>query len=62
MYEEKDYQWARPYLGNDESILWKGKPEKLHLLELTDIYMIPFSLLWTGFAIFWEYSVLRHHG
>ena len=59
MYEEQDYQWARPYLGNDESILWKGKPEKLHLLELTDIYMIPFSLLWAGFAIFWEYSVFR---
>lgn len=59
MYEDQDYQWARPYLDADENILWRGKPEKLHLLDATDFYMIPFSLLWTAFAVYWEYTVLR---
>ena len=59
MYEDQDYQWARPYLASDETVLWRGKPEKLHLLALTDVYMIPFSLLWTGFVFYWLYSALR---
>ncbi|MBR5095432.1 MAG: hypothetical protein IK095_10070 [Oscillospiraceae bacterium] len=59
MYQANDYQWARPYLDADEHILWRGAPEKLHLLSLPDVYLIPFSLLWAGFAVFWEYSALR---
>ena len=59
MYKDQDYQWARPYLDADESVQWRGKPEKLHLLDATDLYIIPFSLLWAGFAVFREISVIR---
>ena len=59
MYSEQDYQWARPYLEADETILWRGKPEKLHLLGRTDLYMIPFSILWCAFAVYWEWTAIR---
>ena len=42
-----------------EKILWSGKPEEGILFKKADIFLIPFSLLWGGFTIFWEISVLR---
>jgi hypothetical protein len=42
------------YLTKDETILWMGKPNPLSLFSTTDIFLIPFSLMWGGFAIFWE--------
>ena len=59
MDQRNDYLWARPYLDADEHILWRGAPEKLHLLTTPDIYQIPFGLLWTGFAVYWEYSAFH---
>ena len=48
------------YLAPDEYVVWNGKPGKGHLLTKQDIYMIPFSIMWCGFAIFWEISVLTN--
>lgn len=45
-------------LLKDESILWKGQPEANILFSASDIFLVPFSLLGGGFAIFWESSVL----
>jgi len=52
-----EYSFARTFLSAGEAILWKGKPGKGHLLTAQDVFMIPFSIFWCGFAIFWEVSV-----
>jgi hypothetical protein len=41
-----------------ESILWEGKPAATFgsILNLGDLFLIPFSILWTGFAVFWMAS------
>lgn len=41
-----------------ERILWSGEPGRGMMFTARDTFLIPFSLLWCGFAIFWEISVV----
>lgn len=53
-----EYSFAAQYMIGDEYILWKGKPEKGKLITGADIFTILFSIVWCGFAIFWELTAI----
>jgi hypothetical protein len=46
------------YIQPGERILWTGQPDPRRLFGPKDLFLVPFSLMWGGFAIFWEGLVL----
>lgn len=45
-------------LMENEKVLWEGKPSATDLLTSKDMFMVPLSIIWFVFALFWEGSVL----
>lgn len=45
-------------LRPDEKIRWTGQPfQGFFALRGLDAYLIPFSIMWAGFAVFWNVAV-----
>jgi hypothetical protein len=44
-------------LLSSERVLWEGEPYKGIILRPIEVFLIPFSLLWGGFAVFWNIGV-----
>lgn len=53
-----DEQAVVPHLLSGERILWLGKPDPAKWFAPADRLLVPFSLVWGGFALFWEASVI----
>lgn len=59
---DENRQNIRTQLQPGEVLLWEGAPEPGIHFQRSDRFAIPFSLLWCGFAIFWEASVIAAGG
>src|SRR4051812_39549289 len=44
-----------------EKLLWSGRPRTGIRFETGDLVAVPFSLMWFGFAIFWESMAFTGH-
>jgi hypothetical protein len=51
----------RSKLEDGEQFVWSDRPRQGLLLQRTDALLIPFSLVWAGFAFFFEYEVMATH-
>lgn len=49
---------VRAHIEPDEQVRWCGQPLQGIRLSRQDLFLIPFSLLWGGFAILWEVMAL----
>jgi hypothetical protein len=41
-----------------EHVVWEGRPLRHRVFRRTDLLLVPFSVMWCGFAVFWESGVL----
>lgn len=55
----RDQHVFADYGVKPQELEWTGRPPAGLRLRAADVYLIPFSLMWGGFAIFWEAMVVR---
>jgi len=47
-----------PLLRQGEQLLWAGRPDPGVRFTGADAFLVPFSILWGGFAVFWELAAI----
>jgi hypothetical protein len=50
------------HLRADEQLLWHGVPDQRVWFTPADAFLVPFSIIWCAFAIFWEAGVVASGG
>jgi hypothetical protein len=55
---DNNYELFKDDLMDGEELLWAGQPNPGKIFGPEDLFLIPFSLMWGGFAIFWEIMAL----
>jgi hypothetical protein len=61
MWNEQE-RYLKSQLAVDELMLWSGQPKQGVFFRPADVYAIPISLLWAGFAVFWNAAVWYSDG
>jgi hypothetical protein len=49
-------------LDSGELLLWAGRPSGGIVFRRADTFMVPFSLMWAGFVVFFEVTAYRQDG
>jgi hypothetical protein len=49
-------------LDRGERVVWTGQPDARRIFTPADVFLVPFSLVWGGFALYWEATVLGWTG
>ena len=62
MIEHEAQQIILPELDPLERLLWACRPTRGIIFRRADSLMIPFSLMWAGFVVFWEIAAYRESG
>jgi len=44
-----------------EPLLWTGRPDPKVVFARTDLFLVPLTFLWGGFAVVWNVGVWREH-
>ncbi|MDH3976785.1 MAG: PH domain-containing protein [Deltaproteobacteria bacterium] len=57
MYRSVEQEFQQE-LSASERLLWSGKPQTGIVFRGSDVFLAPFSIMWCGFAIYWEFSVV----
>lgn len=56
---ENPQQRLQPHLRPGEKLLWSGQPDpRVHFMP-SDGFLVPFSVLWCAFAVYWTWIVLN---
>lgn len=45
-------------LDGKEQLLWSGRPKQGVVFRSADLFLVPFTLMWAGFALFWELGAI----
>jgi len=45
-------------LRSNEVLLWSGRPHQGLVFRASDLFLVPFSLVWAGFVFIWELAAL----
>lgn len=49
----------RKHLATSEELIWSGIPKQGIIFNSFDFILIPFSLVWGGFAFVWEFLAIK---
>jgi hypothetical protein len=53
-----DRDAVEAHLSPGERVEWVGKPDASRRFTRADLFLVPFSIVWCAFAIFWEASAV----